>query len=112
MTFVSVTFLVTVRKFGIFYDPVKIGSPLHFLFGPFVFLFTFFLVDFISYESVEQQSKCLENTIKLRNCRNIITNEVKLLLVCLDCTKNSVRIKKLRITHEDSEKIVIFRLAQ
>jgi hypothetical protein len=32
--------------------------------------------------------------------------------VCLDRTKNSVRINELRIANEDSEKIVIFRLAR
>jgi hypothetical protein len=31
--------------------------------------------------------------------------------VCLDRAKNSVRIEELRIANEDSEKIVIFRLA-
>jgi hypothetical protein len=31
--------------------------------------------------------------------------------ICLDRTKNSVRIEELRIVSEDSEKIVIFRLA-
>jgi hypothetical protein len=32
--------------------------------------------------------------------------------VCLDCAKNSTRIEELRIANEDSEKIVIFLLAQ
>jgi hypothetical protein len=31
--------------------------------------------------------------------------------VCLDRAKNSVRIEELRTVSEDSEKIVIFRLA-
>jgi hypothetical protein len=35
-----------------------------------------------------------------------------LLWVCLDRAKNNVRIEKLRIANEDSEKIVIFRLAR
>jgi hypothetical protein len=34
------------------------------------------------------------------------------LRVCLDRAKNSIRIEKLRIANEDSEKIVIFRLAR
>jgi hypothetical protein len=34
------------------------------------------------------------------------------LRVCLDHAKNSVRIEKLRIVSEDSEKIVIFQLAR
>jgi hypothetical protein len=32
--------------------------------------------------------------------------------VCLDRAKNSVRIEKLRIVSEDSEKIMIFWLAR
>jgi hypothetical protein len=32
--------------------------------------------------------------------------------VYLDCAKNSVTIEELRIINEDSEKIVIFRLAR
>jgi hypothetical protein len=34
------------------------------------------------------------------------------LFVCLDRAKNNVRIEELRIANEDSEKIVIFRLAR
>jgi hypothetical protein len=32
--------------------------------------------------------------------------------VCLDGAKNNARIKELRITNEDSKKIMIFRLAR
>jgi regulation of enolase protein 1 (concanavalin A-like superfamily) len=53
----------------------------------------------------------------INNCSinfSIVTLSARksILWVCLDHAKNSVRIEELRIVREDSEKIVIFRLAQ
>jgi hypothetical protein len=32
-------------------------------------------------------------------------------IVCLDIAKNSIRMEKLKIINEDSEKVIIFKLS-
>jgi hypothetical protein len=50
----------------------------------------------------------------LSSCQNnpLSTDPFSSFRVCLVRAKNSIRIEELRIVSEDSEKIVIFRLAQ